>query len=129
MTDDKKQEREVRHGCEEPALAEQFIDFIDETDWELSAWVRENADVILAALRQPRTDALKVAREARGHIITAATGAKNAQVQRYRNTDIEADPLVEVMKQAGWADAVIESCAPSLSAALDARGLEIREKK
>jgi|688.fasta_scaffold00726_58 hypothetical protein len=38
------------------------------------------------------------------------------------------DPLVEVMKQAGWADAVIESCAPSLSAALDARGLEIREK-
>lgn len=38
------------------------------------------------------------------------------------------DPLVEVMKQAGWADAVIESCAPSLSAALEARGLEIREK-
>ena len=38
------------------------------------------------------------------------------------------DPLVEVMKQAGWADAVIESCAPSLSAALKARGLEIREK-
>jgi hypothetical protein len=37
------------------------------------------------------------------------------------------DPLVEVMKQAGWADAVIESCAPSLRAALDARGLEIRE--
>jgi hypothetical protein len=38
------------------------------------------------------------------------------------------DPLVEVMKQAGWADAVIESCAPSLRAALDARGLEIKEK-
>jgi hypothetical protein len=38
------------------------------------------------------------------------------------------DPLVEVMKQAGWADAVIESCAPSLRAALDARGFEIREK-
>ena len=38
------------------------------------------------------------------------------------------DPLVEVMKQAGWADAVIDSCAPSLSAALKARGLEIREK-
>jgi hypothetical protein len=39
------------------------------------------------------------------------------------------DPLVEVMKQAGWADAVIESCAPSLRAALDARGLEIKEKE
>ena len=38
------------------------------------------------------------------------------------------DPLVEVMKQAGWADAVIESCAPSLRAALEARGLEIKEK-
>ena len=38
------------------------------------------------------------------------------------------DPLVEVMKKAGWADAVIDSCAPSLSAALDALGFEIREK-
>jgi hypothetical protein len=38
------------------------------------------------------------------------------------------DPLVAVMKEAGWADAVIDSCAPSLSAALEARGLEIREK-
>jgi hypothetical protein len=38
------------------------------------------------------------------------------------------DPLVEVMKKAGWADAVIYSCAPSLRAALEARGLEIREK-
>ena len=38
------------------------------------------------------------------------------------------DPLVEVMKEAGWADAVIDSCAPSLRAALEARGLEIREK-
>jgi len=38
------------------------------------------------------------------------------------------DPLVAVMKEAGWADAVIDSCAPSLSAALDALGFEIREK-
>jgi hypothetical protein len=38
------------------------------------------------------------------------------------------DPLVEVMKKAGWADAVIDSCAPSLSAALDVLGFEIREK-
>jgi hypothetical protein len=36
------------------------------------------------------------------------------------------DPLVEVMKKAGWADAVIDSCAPSLSAALKEHGLEIR---
>ncbi len=41
---------------------------------------------------------------------------------------IKPDPLVEVMKKAGWADAVIDSCAPSLSAALDALGFEIREK-
>ncbi len=38
------------------------------------------------------------------------------------------DPLVDVMKEAGWADAVIDSCAPSLRAALDALGFEIREK-
>jgi hypothetical protein len=41
------------HGCEEPTLAEQLINFLDDTDWELSAFVRENADAILAALRQP----------------------------------------------------------------------------
>jgi hypothetical protein len=41
---------------------------------------------------------------------------------------LKPDPLVEVMKKAGWADAVIDSCAPSLSAALDALGFEIREK-
>lgn len=40
----------------------------------------------------------------------------------------KSDPLVEVMKQAGWAAAVIDSCAPSLRDALEARGLEIREK-
>jgi len=35
---------------------------------------------------------------------------------------------VDVMKEAGWADAFIDSCAPSLRAALDALGFEIREK-
>jgi hypothetical protein len=38
------------------------------------------------------------------------------------------DPLVDVLIEAGWADAVIDSCAPSLRAALDALGFEIREK-
>ncbi len=44
------------------------------------------------------------------------------------NPKPKPDPLEEVMKKAGWADAVIDSCAPSLSAALDALGFEIREK-
>jgi hypothetical protein len=38
------------------------------------------------------------------------------------------DPLVEAMKKAGWADAVIASCSPSFRAALEACGLEIRSK-
>jgi hypothetical protein len=65
-------------------------------------------------------------------LIGGSFGAGNClTVQALQGIIIPAtkpDPLVEVMKQAGWADAVIESCAPSLRAALDARGLEIREK-
>jgi hypothetical protein len=38
------------------------------------------------------------------------------------------DPLVEIMKAAGWANTVITSCAPAFRTALDALGLEIREK-
>ena len=38
------------------------------------------------------------------------------------------DPLVEAMKKAGWGDAYINNSEPSLRAALDALGLEIREK-
>ena len=39
------------------------------------------------------------------------------------------DPLVEVMKEAGWSDRDIYNAETSLRAALEARGLEIREKK
>jgi hypothetical protein len=38
------------------------------------------------------------------------------------------DPLVEAMKEAGWSDRDIYNAEPSLRAALDALGLEIREK-
>jgi hypothetical protein len=54
MTDDTQSAvPEARHGCEELTLAENLIEFIDDTDWELSAFVRENANAILKALRQP----------------------------------------------------------------------------
>jgi hypothetical protein len=39
------------------------------------------------------------------------------------------DPLVEVMKEAGWSDRDIYNAETSLRAALDALGFEIREKK
>jgi hypothetical protein len=57
MTDDVKQERE--------AIAAQFIEALEDTDWELAAMVRENAETIIEALRdyQPN-DALKIARDA-----------------------------------------------------------------
>ena len=55
-------------------------------------------------LRQPtQTDTLKIAREA-----------------------LEADPLVEALTKAGWG--MPEINAKAITAALDARGLEIREK-
>jgi hypothetical protein len=38
------------------------------------------------------------------------------------------DPLVEIMRAAGWANTVITSCAPAFRTALDALGFEIREK-
>lgn len=38
------------------------------------------------------------------------------------------DPLVEAMKKAGWGDAYINNSEPSLRAALDALGYQIREK-
>jgi len=38
------------------------------------------------------------------------------------------DPLVAAMKKAGWGDAYINNSEPSLRAALDALGFEIREK-
>lgn len=53
------------HCCEELTLADQFNQFVEESDWELAAFVRENADAILSALRQPtQTDALREALEA-----------------------------------------------------------------
>lgn len=52
------------HCCEELTLADQFNQFVEESDWELAAFVRENADAILSALRQPtQTDALREALE------------------------------------------------------------------
>jgi hypothetical protein len=41
----------------------------------------------------------------------------------------EPDPLVAVMKEAGWSDRDIYNAETSLRAALDALGFEIREKK
>lgn len=38
------------------------------------------------------------------------------------------DPLLEAMKKAGWSDRDIYNAEPSLRAALDALGFEIREK-
>ena len=38
------------------------------------------------------------------------------------------DPLLEAMKEAGWSDRDIHNAEPSLRAALDALGYEIREK-
>ena len=55
-----------------------------------------------------------------------AAVVENRALSRFFIPKPKPDPLVEVMKKAGWADAVIDSCAPSLSAALDALGLEIR---
>jgi hypothetical protein len=48
---DAKQERE--------AIAAQFIETLGDTDWKLAALVRENAETIIDALRQPQTDAMQ----------------------------------------------------------------------
>jgi len=80
--------------------------------------------VITAA--QAELDRVITAAQAELDRVIDAAWAQNRRAQKISAKEA-SNPLVEVMKQAGWADAVIESCAPSLRAALDARGLEIRE--
>ena len=46
----------------------------------------------------------------------------------FLNPKQKPDPLVAAMKAAGWGDAYINNSEPSLRAALDALGFEIREK-
>jgi hypothetical protein len=84
------------------------------TEQKLSAFKQEVSDVVEGYLDGPPIERHLIIDTLRSLIIPKPKP--------------KPDPLVEVMKKAGWADAVIDSCAPSLSAALDAAGFEIREK-
>jgi hypothetical protein len=103
------------------ALPEEETQLMMERLGDLQTWL-----CLYACHIDGASDALDIVQEARGHIITAATGAKNAQVQRYRNTDNGTDPLVAVMEKLGWYNAPTD--AENLRAALEACGLEIKEK-
>jgi hypothetical protein len=103
------------------ALPEEETQLMMERLGDLQTWL-----CLYACHIDGASDALDIVQEARGHIITAATGAKNAQVHRYRNNDIEADPLVEVMRRLGWYNA--DTDAADLRVTLADFGLEIREK-
>jgi hypothetical protein len=115
------------------ALPEEETQLMEERLGDLQTWLYFYACHIDGA-----SDALDIVQEARGHIITAATGAKNAQVQRYRNTDIEPDPLVEVVNEVAKELNITgasslhtiraDTFRDKLRAALGAAGLEIRNK-
>jgi hypothetical protein len=57
-----------------------------------------------------------------------AAVVENRALSRFFIPKPKPDPLVEVMKEAGWSDRDIYNAETSLRAALEARGLEIREK-
>lgn len=93
------------HGCQELTLAEQLINFLDDTDWELSAFVRENANEILNALRQPtQGDAEIIAenkrlREALAHIANTI----NIVGSPYHKAQEALDQIVTETKRAARA--------------------------
>jgi hypothetical protein len=55
-------------------------------------------------------------------------GKFNDTLGRFIIPKPKPDPLLEAMKKAGWSDRDIYNAEPSLRAALDALGFEIREK-
>jgi hypothetical protein len=87
------------------------------TEQELSDYKQKVSDAVGDTLFMVKT-----------HCDGEALALVSNRLMRFIIPAPKPDPLVEVMKKAGWADAVIDSCAPSLSAALDALGFEIREK-
>jgi hypothetical protein len=105
------------------ALPEEETQLMMERLGDLQTWL-----CLYACHIDGASDAIDIVQEARGHIITAATGAKNAQVQRYRNNDIEAAPLVVLCDHIGLGHTDTEDMANDLRAALDALGFEIKEK-
>ena len=105
------------------ALPEEETQLMMERLGDLQTWL-----CLYACHIDGASDALDIVQEARGHIITAATGAKNAQVHRYRNSDTEADPLLDVAESLGYFNTAAQGWAGDVRAALDDLGFEIREK-
>jgi hypothetical protein len=72
--------------------------------------------------RQEVSDAVEVVVEVFKHEVEFPA------LERFIIPKPKPDPLLEAMKKAGWSDRDIYNAEPSLRAALDALGFEIREK-
>jgi hypothetical protein len=54
--DDMQATRTTPAASQHSELADGLAEFVQDTDWELAGYVRENADGIIEALRQPQSD-------------------------------------------------------------------------
>jgi hypothetical protein len=96
-------------------IYEQAWEEADATEQKLHDFKQKVSDAVTALLDRFLGDSL-------------SQGVINGHLHQFIIPAPKPDPLLEAMKKAGWSDRDIYNAEPSLRAALDALGFEIREK-